>query len=113
MLLVATATMAACMPSEPAATTAMQLARDAEPLLSLCHTRQSIDQSLWPPSLITLGAKSVYIGHEGLYIETDRFYVQEAGVFVPCDRDKFVPREGEDPMFTKVANGIFTYFIAG
>jgi len=105
--------MTACMPSEPAASTAIQLAKDAEPLLSLCNTRQTIDEPRWPAAFTTLGARSVYFAHEGLYIETDRVYVQEAGVFVPCDKGKFAPQEGGDPAYTEVADGVFTYFVAG
>jgi hypothetical protein len=59
--------------------------------------------------------KSAYIGQGGLYLETDRIYVQETGVFIPCDVSKFVPASvaSEDPMYLEVADGIFTYYVAG
>ena len=83
--------------------------------MSLCAIKRSIDSSRWPPSFAGAGVKSVYIGHEGLYIETDRVYVQEAGVFIPCDAEKFRSDSaaGEDPVYLKVADGVFTYYIAG
>jgi hypothetical protein len=45
----------------------------------------------------------------------DRMYVQEAGVFIPCDESKFAAGSttGEDPVYLKVADGVFTYYIAG
>lgn len=93
----------------------MQLARDAMPLMSLCPEKQKIDPSRWPPSLARAGVKSAYIGDEGLYLETDRIYVQEAGVFIPCDATKFGSESvtGEDPVYIKVTDGVFTYFVAG
>src|ERR1700741_3359955 len=105
----------ACTPSRPSAKVAMQLAKDAAPLMSLCPEPQGIDPSRWPLSLTTAGVDSAYIGHGGLYIETDRDYVQESGVFVPYDAKSFVadPITGEDPVYLKVADGVFTYYIAG
>jgi len=104
-----------CTPSPPSTQTAVKLARDAAPLMSLCPTRQSIDASKWPPSFAPSGVKSAYIGHSGLYLETDRFYVQESGVFIPCDSTKFAPESvtGEDPAYVRVQDGVFTYYIAG
>jgi hypothetical protein len=104
-----------CSPSPPSTQTAVKLAREAAPLMSFCPTRQSIDASKWPPSFATSGVKSAYIGYNGLYLETDRVYVQESGVFVPCDSTKFAPElvTGEDPAYVKVQDGVFTYYIAG
>lgn len=103
-----------CTPSRPSSQTAARLARDAAPLMNLCATKQNIDPARWPSSFVSSGVKSAYIGHAGLYIETDRVYVQEAGVFIPCDATKFVSESvtGEDPIYLKVADGIFTYYIA-
>ena len=113
--LVASLALVGCTPSPPSTQTAVKLARDAAPLMSLCPTRQSIDASKWPPSFAPSGVKSAYIGHNGLYLETDRFYVQESGVFLPCDSTKFAPESvtGEDPAYVKVQDGVFTYYIAG
>ena len=111
--LVAGLSLAGCMPSAPSKVSALKIASDAASLMSLCPTRQSIDRSRWPASFEQSGVKSAYIGHKGLYIETDRLYVQEAGVFLPCDGSRFVPPVGEDPAYTQVADGIYTYYIAG
>jgi hypothetical protein len=113
--LVAILALAGCTPSPPSTQTAVKLAQDAAPLMSLCHTEQSIDASKWPPSFAPSGVKSAYIGLNGLYLETDRVYVQESGVFVPCDSKTFAPESvtGEDPAYVKVQDGVFTYYIAG
>jgi|SRR6185436_18918544 len=107
--------MCGCTPSRPSAQAATKLAHDATVLMTLCPTKQSIAQSQWPPSFADAGVESAYIGHDGLYLETDRIYVQEAGVFIPCDASKFVSSSisGEDPVYLKVADGVFTYYIAG
>jgi hypothetical protein len=100
-------------PSRPAPKLAVRLARDAQALVALCPKRQSIDSARWPPSFAAAGVKSVHIGHEGLYIATDRFYVEEAGVFIPCDAEHFNPAGIGDPAYVNVADGLFTYYIAG
>ena len=107
------APLVACAPHRPSALTALQLSRDAAPLLRLCPTSQSIDQSQWPPSFASSGVRSVYIGHAGLYLETDRSQVQETGVFIPCDAATFIAAPGKDPDYVEVAKGVFTYHIAG
>ena len=113
--LVASMALLGCTPSPPSTQTAVKLAREAAPLMSLCRTRQSIHASKWPPSLAASGVRSAYIGHNGLYLETDRVYVQESGVFVPCDPTKFAAESvtGVDPAYVKVQDGVFTYYIAG
>jgi hypothetical protein len=113
--LVAVFALTGCTPSRPSAQLAAQLARDAAPLMGLCATKQGIAPSQWPASFASAGVESAYIGYGGLYIETDRIYVQEAGVFIPCEASKFVSssKTGEDPVYLKVAEGVFTYFIAG
>jgi hypothetical protein len=105
----------ACTPSRPDAATALKLAKDATPLLTLCAEKQSIDQARWPSSFASAGVESAYIGYAGLYIETDRVYVQESGVFLPCNPTTFVLESitAEDPAFLEVGDGVFTYFIAG
>ena len=107
--------LAGCSPSRPSSDIALVLARDSTPLMTLCPTKQRIDAERWPASFAGAGVRSAYIGQGGLYLETDRTYVQEAGVFIPCDVSKFTHASvtGEDPMYLKVAEGVFTYFVAG
>ena len=104
-----------CAPSRPSPDIALILSRDSGPLVALCPTKQSIEATKWPASFARAGVKSAYIGEGGLYLETDRAYVQEAGVFIPCDATKFSSASvtGEDPMYMKVADGVFTYYVAG
>jgi hypothetical protein len=104
-----------CAPSRPSSDTALLLARDSAPLMALCPIEQSIDAAKWPASFAASGVESAYIGQGGLYLETGRLYVQEAGVFIPCDVSKFSSgsETGEDPMYMKVAEGVFTYYVAG
>ena len=115
VVILAAVALAGCSPSPPSPDIAVVLARDSASLLTLCPTRQRIDASKWPASFAGAGVKSAYIGQSGLYLETDRTYVQEAGVFIPCDVSKFSPASvtGEDPMYLKVADGVFTYYVAG
>ena len=107
--------LAGCSPSRPSSDIALVLARDSAPLMTLCPNKQPIDAAKWPASFAGAGVKSAYIGQRGLYVETDRVYVQEAGVFIPCDVSKFSSASvtGEDPMYLKVADGVFTYYVAG
>jgi hypothetical protein len=81
--------------------------------MALCPIAQHFEVTSWPPSFKAHGVKSAYIGHDGLYLETDRVYVQEAGVFIPCAGEQFVPPEMEDPVYTQVGRGVFTYYVAG
>jgi hypothetical protein len=105
--------LAGCMPSIPSKTLALEIGSDAAALRALCSVKQRIDPAQWPVSFKRNGVESVYVGHNGLYIETDRVYVQEAGVFLPCDGSRFVPPVGDDPAYKQVADGIYTYYIAG
>ena len=107
--------LAGCAPSRPSQDIALLLARDSAPLMALCPIKQSISAAKWPASFASAGVTSAYIGQSGLYLETDRLYVQEAGVFIPCDVRKFSSESvtGEDPMYMKVADGVFTYYVAG
>ena len=107
--------LAGCSPSRPSSEIARILARDSAPLMTRCPTKQRIEAAKWPASFAGAGVKSAYIGQSGLYLETDRVYVQEAGVFIPCEVSKFSPATvtGEDPMYLKVADGVFTYYVAG
>ena len=104
-----------CSPSRPSSDIALVLARESAALMTLCPTKQRIDAEKWPASFASAGVRSAYIGQGGLYLETDRTYVQEAGVFIPCDVSKFTHASvtGEDPMYLKVADGVFTYYVAG
>jgi len=107
--------LAGCSPSRPSSDIALVLARDSAPLMALCPNKQPIGTAKWPASFAGAGVKSAYFGQGGLYLETDRIYVQEAGVFIPCDVRKFSPAAvtGGDPMYLKVADGVFTYYVAG
>ena len=115
VVILAAVVLAGCSPSPPSSDIALVLARDSAPLMTLCPAKQTIDAAKWPASFAGAGVKSAYIGQSGLYLETDRIYVQEAGVFIPCDVSKFSPASvtGEDPRYLKVADGVFTYYVAG
>ena len=115
VVIVTAAALAACSPARPSSDIALVLARDSASLLTLCPTKQRIDISRWPASFASAGVESAYIGPSGLYLETGRVYVQEAGVFIPCDVSNFSPASvtGEDPIYLRVADGVFTYFVAG
>jgi hypothetical protein len=55
----------------------------------------------------------VHLYQVGLYVETNRVYVDEAGVFVPCNVPDFAPVSSEWPRYTKVSDGVFTYYYSG
>jgi hypothetical protein len=115
VLVLAAGVLAGCSPSRPSSDIALVLARDSAPLMTLCPNKQRIDAERWPASFAGAGVRSAYIGQGGLYLETERTYVQEAGVFIPCDVSKFTHASvtGEDPVYLKVADGVFTYYVAG
>jgi hypothetical protein len=50
---------------------------------------------------------------DGLYVATTEIFVNEWGIFVPCDPEKFKPTRGTDPSFESLGGNVFSYYFAG
>jgi hypothetical protein len=94
---------------------ALEIARDADSLTALCSSKEftSLEPEKWPTSFTRHSAKSVQHYSGGLYIETDRFLSDAAGVFIPCGQGTFTPVKDDVPYHEQVAPGVFTFFYSG
>jgi hypothetical protein len=73
-----------------------------------------IPQAEWPPAIADeLHPEAIRLHEEGVYIMTSRFFVEEAGVFVPRHPQQFTPGAGGDPEYRHVALDVYTYMIKG
>jgi len=79
----------------------------------LAHPEGDIPESSWPEVVTTLKPKRVYRNHEGVYICTYEFFVEQQGIFILDPASTFIPNRNGDPSYEVVAAGIFTYRSAG
>jgi hypothetical protein len=97
----------------PSRVAALEIARAAAPFMTLCGTSQVVERSRWPGSFQRHDVRSVNLREPGLYVETSRAFADEAGVFVPCDASAFAPVPYDWPRYSKVGDGVFTYYYSG
>ena len=93
---------------------AIALKAELRPLLErMCGDNRQVDSALWPPSLQAIRPESVRIRSEGLYVQTSSFFVQEKGIFAPCDPDRFRPTSSTDPSYAQLDDNLYLYSVAG
>jgi hypothetical protein len=88
------------------------LHRDAPQLFSVAPLSGPLPPEQWPPSVSALEPKRVHADPEGIYIVTSEFFVQEKGIFLPRSPG-FRARQGTDPQYEPIAEGVFAYRIEG
>jgi hypothetical protein len=76
-------------------------------------TRGAIYQEDWPPLFEKIGAKSVIVRDDGLYILLSSFFVAEKGLFVPREGVNVVVGTESDPSFKEIEEGLYSYIIKG
>jgi hypothetical protein len=101
----------ACVPG-PNADELAALHRDAPQLFSAAPLSGSLPPEQWPPSVTALDPKRVHADAEGIYIVTSEFFVEEKGIFLPRSPG-FRARQGTDPQYEAIAEGVFAYQIKG
>lgn len=79
----------------------------------LAHPEGDIPESSWPEVVANLKPKRVYRNHQGVYICTYEFFVEQQGVFILDPASTFIPNHNGDPSYEVVSTGIFTYRSAG
>lgn len=72
----------------------------------------SIPPQLWPSYLNTISAKDVYLLDTGIYIQLDRFYVEESGLFIPLS-DEDIDSTKKDPSYILLIDDIYSYHLKG
>jgi len=72
-----------------------------------------VPKSEWPPCLKDIEAKEVHIGKQGIFIELDRFFVDESGLYSPFDNESKKVSKGEDPEFKYLAKSVYSYHRKG
>lgn len=75
-------------------------------------TRRIYTEKL-PEIFVKIGAKSVLVTKDGLYIQLSKFFVEEKGLFVPREGVKVVVGLGSDPSYAALENGVYSYVIKG
>lgn len=79
----------------------------------LAHPEGDIPESRWPEVVAHLNPKRVYRNHQGVYICTYEFFVEQQGVFILDPASTFIPGRNGDPSYDVVAAGVFIYRSAG
>jgi len=109
-LLLLSMTLVGCAPSLPR-DHAQRLAAVRDVLLD--YPEGEIPSSHWPEAVAELEPKRVYRNHQGLYIITYEFFVEQSGVFILDPESLFIPSRLQDPSYDVVIAGIFIYRSAG
>ncbi len=71
-----------------------------------------IPKDQWPEYITAIGANRVFITKEGIYIELDRFFVDESGLFSPYDK-AFTADTTEDPAYLHLGGQLYSYHRKG
>jgi hypothetical protein len=79
----------------------------------LAHPEGDIPETSWPEVVTHLKPERVYRNHQGVYICTYEFFVEQQGVFILDPASTFIPNHNGDPSYDVIAPGIFTYRSAG
>jgi hypothetical protein len=112
VVLVAALVLPGCTP-EITASEAAAITRDAAALFGEGCSSREIAPTNWPSSIAALEPDSVSMRAGGLFIATTRLFVEEWGLFLPCDAAAFNPAAGSDPTYTKVSDALYLYHVAG
>lgn len=104
--------------SRLADTGAANVVRDADALFAKYPANGTVPRplatNLWPASFARLKPVAVRITRRGVYIECDRSYVQEEGIFVLAPDSTFVPAGPEaDPSYERLATRVYFYRVKG
>ena len=67
----------------------------------------------WPPLFGDIGAKSVILRDDGLYILLNSFFVEEKGLFIPKAGENVIVGSEYDPSYKELKNGVYSYIIKG
>ena len=84
----------------------------AEDIMQNSDLQGSIPEQEWPKEIAALEPESVRMTPEWLYVVTDSWFVEEAGLFVPRGHSGSVNDTGE-PQFRHLHEKIFSYRISG
>jgi hypothetical protein len=99
-----------CMPSVPR-DDARSVAAVSAALLA--HPEGDIPESSWPDAVRSLKPERVYRNHQGVYICTYEFFVEQRGIFILDPASLFIPRGTGDPSYDAVTANVFIYRSAG
>lgn len=109
-MLLLSMTLVGCAPSLPR-DHAQRLAAVRDVLLD--YPEGEIPSSHWPEAVAELKPKRVYRNHQGLYIITYEFFVEQSGIFILDPESSFIPSRLQDPSYDVVIAGVFIYRSAG
>jgi hypothetical protein len=70
-------------------------------------------RNTWPEAIRRLKPHSLRATSDGLYIVTSRWFVEEAGLFVPRHPESFSPVAGGDPVYRRLHGAVYSYRIRG
>lgn len=109
-LLIAMATLSGCAPSVTG-DHARQLIAARDALLE--HPEGDIPAQRWPEAVARLQPERVYRSHNGIYIYTYEFFVEQRGVFLLDPASKFVPDAQGDSSYDVVITDVYFFRSAG
>ena len=76
-------------------------------------TSGNLHMETWPKLFVELGAKSVIVREDGVYILLSAFFVQESGLYIPSSGVKVNTGKGIDPNYKELDNNVYSYIIEG
>lgn len=72
-----------------------------------------VQKSGWPEAIVRLAPKSVRVTDIGVYLELERFFVTEHGLFVLPSTSSYRPTPGGDPSYRLLRERVYWYEIKG
>ena len=66
-----------------------------------------------PNEIESLKPVDVLIKEEGVYIQLDRFFVTEEGIFILRQSSNFNPEGRGDPYFRQIEGRLYWYYVTG
>jgi hypothetical protein len=105
--------LAACVRAPSVSDVEAAAVAEAAAVLLTQGSDREVPRDAWPAEVRALNPKSVRVVAEGVYVVTDSWLVEEAGLFVPRHPETFVTVGGTDPEYTRVHDAVFSYRIRG
>jgi hypothetical protein len=111
--LVLTLLLAACVRAPSVSQVQAAAVAEAAAVLLVQRSDKEVPRDAWSPAVRALNPKSVRVAAEGVYVVTDSWLVEEAGLFVPRHPETFVAVSGADPEYRRIHGAVFSYRIRG
>ena len=86
---------------------------EANTLLNNNTEFRILNKNDWPSYLTEIGATSIVVNEEGVYVELHSFFVLESGLFIPRFGVQVIKGVSQDPSYKKISKNVYSYYVQG